>query len=138
MTLFCFRLFSGVLPRMMWISVGGAIFLGVFDKARKTINNSVYYTQNVAVTWWINVKELYYIVCVDYAGLKNCECNWTRDQCTVYCFFRMRSTVQGSHKHTLNKSNQTCTCLMQGCIFEWICQDDFQKPFYWNQKQNQH
>ncbi|KAH3785631.1 S-adenosylmethionine mitochondrial carrier protein-like [Dreissena polymorpha] len=43
-------LFSGVLPRMMWISIGGAIFLGVFDKARKTINNSVYYRENIAVT----------------------------------------------------------------------------------------
>ncbi|WAR22225.1 SAMC-like protein [Mya arenaria] len=31
------RLYSGLLPRMLWISIGGAIFLGVFDKARKTV-----------------------------------------------------------------------------------------------------
>ncbi|XP_052772779.1 S-adenosylmethionine mitochondrial carrier protein-like [Mya arenaria] len=30
-------LYSGLLPRMLWISIGGAIFLGVFDKARKTV-----------------------------------------------------------------------------------------------------
>ncbi|KAL4232319.1 hypothetical protein ACF0H5_009890 [Mactra antiquata] len=32
-------LFSGVLPRMLWITIGGAIFLGVYDKVKKTYNN---------------------------------------------------------------------------------------------------
>ena len=27
-----FRLFSGVVPRVLWISVGGAIFLGVYEE----------------------------------------------------------------------------------------------------------
>lgn len=31
-------LYSGILPRMMWISIGGAIFLGVYDKVKKTVN----------------------------------------------------------------------------------------------------
>ncbi|XP_053407738.1 S-adenosylmethionine mitochondrial carrier protein-like [Mercenaria mercenaria] len=30
--------FSGILPRMMWISIGGAIFLGVYDKVKKTVS----------------------------------------------------------------------------------------------------
>lgn len=29
-------LFSGVGPRIMWISIGGSIFLGVYEKALKT------------------------------------------------------------------------------------------------------
>jgi solute carrier family 25 S-adenosylmethionine transporter 26 len=28
---------AGILPRIMWISIGGSIFLGVYDFARKTI-----------------------------------------------------------------------------------------------------
>jgi solute carrier family 25 S-adenosylmethionine transporter 26 len=29
-------LFSGLGPRVMWISIGGSIFLGVYEKAVKT------------------------------------------------------------------------------------------------------
>jgi solute carrier family 25 S-adenosylmethionine transporter 26 len=29
-------LFSGIGPRVMWISIGGSIFLGVYEKALKT------------------------------------------------------------------------------------------------------
>ncbi|KAK9761427.1 S-adenosylmethionine transporter [Basidiobolus ranarum] len=32
-------LFSGIGPRVMWISIGGYIFLGVYEKAKKTIGN---------------------------------------------------------------------------------------------------
>ena len=32
-TQFSFRLFAGIVPRVLWISIGGAIFLGVYDKA---------------------------------------------------------------------------------------------------------
>jgi len=30
-------LFSGVVPRVTWISIGGAIFLGIYDKVRNTL-----------------------------------------------------------------------------------------------------
>ncbi|XP_021367536.1 S-adenosylmethionine mitochondrial carrier protein-like [Mizuhopecten yessoensis] len=30
-------LFAGLLPRVMWISIGGAVFLGVYDKVKVTI-----------------------------------------------------------------------------------------------------
>jgi len=30
-------LFSGVGPRVIWMSVGGSIFLGVYEKAKKTL-----------------------------------------------------------------------------------------------------
>jgi solute carrier family 25 S-adenosylmethionine transporter 26 len=30
-------LFRGVLPRIMWISIGGAIFLGVYERAKQTL-----------------------------------------------------------------------------------------------------
>ena len=33
-------LFSGVVPRVMWISVGGAVFLGVYEAAKKTLEGS--------------------------------------------------------------------------------------------------
>ncbi|ORX94079.1 mitochondrial carrier [Basidiobolus meristosporus CBS 931.73] len=32
-------LFSGIGPRVMWISIGGYIFLGVYEKAKKTIGS---------------------------------------------------------------------------------------------------
>lgn len=31
-------LFSGMVPRVMWISIGGAVFLGVYDKVKVNIN----------------------------------------------------------------------------------------------------
>lgn len=37
-------LFSGILPRMLWISVGGAIFLGVYDKVRQTVQDLYFRT----------------------------------------------------------------------------------------------
>jgi solute carrier family 25 S-adenosylmethionine transporter 26 len=30
-------LFSGIGPRVIWISIGGSIFLGVYEKAKKTL-----------------------------------------------------------------------------------------------------
>lgn len=33
----CRGLFAGVLPRVMWISIGGAIFLGAYDKVKLTL-----------------------------------------------------------------------------------------------------
>ena len=33
MMFYYFRLFAGIIPRVLWISIGGAIFLGVYDKA---------------------------------------------------------------------------------------------------------
>lgn len=30
------RLLAGIGPRVMWISIGGSIFLGVYEKAVKT------------------------------------------------------------------------------------------------------
>lgn len=30
-------LFSGVVPRVIWISLGGAVFLGVYEAAKKTL-----------------------------------------------------------------------------------------------------
>lgn len=30
-------LFKGIAPRVMWISIGGAIFLGVYERARQTL-----------------------------------------------------------------------------------------------------
>ncbi|KZS03216.1 S-adenosylmethionine mitochondrial carrier protein [Daphnia magna] len=32
-------LFAGIVPRVLWISIGGAIFLGVYDKALTTLNS---------------------------------------------------------------------------------------------------
>jgi solute carrier family 25 S-adenosylmethionine transporter 26 len=32
-------LFAGVVPRMTWISVGGAVFFGVYEKAKRVIAN---------------------------------------------------------------------------------------------------
>lgn len=32
-------LFAGVVPRMLWITVGGAIFLGVYDKAKVVLSS---------------------------------------------------------------------------------------------------
>nr|CAH0108490.1 unnamed protein product [Daphnia galeata] len=32
-------LFAGIVPRVLWISIGGAIFLGVYDKALVTLNS---------------------------------------------------------------------------------------------------
>jgi solute carrier family 25 S-adenosylmethionine transporter 26 len=29
--------FSGIVPRVFWISIGGSIFLGVYDKASKLL-----------------------------------------------------------------------------------------------------
>ena len=31
------RLFSGVVPRVLWISLGGSIFLGVYEVAKDTL-----------------------------------------------------------------------------------------------------
>lgn len=42
-------LFSGVLPRMLWISIGGAIFLGVYDKVKKTVHQ-LYFNPEPEVT----------------------------------------------------------------------------------------
>lgn len=39
-------LFSGIIPRMVWISIGGAIFLGVYDKAKKTLNEYCFKNQD--------------------------------------------------------------------------------------------
>lgn len=33
-------LFSGVAPRVIWISLGGAVFLGVYEAAKKAMNPS--------------------------------------------------------------------------------------------------
>ncbi|CAG8584994.1 4606_t:CDS:2 [Ambispora gerdemannii] len=33
-------LFSGIGPRVMWVSVGGYIFLGVYEKAKKTLQDN--------------------------------------------------------------------------------------------------
>ena len=30
-------LFAGVVPRVLWISLGGAVFLGVYEAAKKTL-----------------------------------------------------------------------------------------------------
>lgn len=32
-------LFRGIGPRVLWISVGGAIFLGAFDSAKAALEN---------------------------------------------------------------------------------------------------
>ena len=37
---FIFRLFSGVVPRVTWISIGGAIFLGIYDKVRMVVQDT--------------------------------------------------------------------------------------------------
>lgn len=37
-------LFGGVVPRMLWISLGGAIFLGVYDKVKQTFTGVSYHT----------------------------------------------------------------------------------------------
>lgn len=37
-------LFAGVVPRMLWISLGGAIFLGVYDKVKHTFTGLSYQT----------------------------------------------------------------------------------------------
>jgi solute carrier family 25 S-adenosylmethionine transporter 26 len=35
-------LFRGIVPRVTWISIGGAIFLGVYERAKQTfIRNDV-------------------------------------------------------------------------------------------------
>ena len=31
-------LFSGVVPRVIWISLGGAVFLGVYEAAKKALD----------------------------------------------------------------------------------------------------
>ena len=31
------RLFSGIIPRMIWLSIGGFVFLGAYDKARTVL-----------------------------------------------------------------------------------------------------
>ena len=33
--IFLYRLFAGIVPRVLWISIGGAVFLGVYDKSLK-------------------------------------------------------------------------------------------------------
>ena len=38
---FGFRLFSGIVPRVLWISIGGAIFLGVYDKSRILLSHFI-------------------------------------------------------------------------------------------------
>ena len=34
-------LFAGVVPRVMWISLGGAVFLGVYEAAKKALAGPV-------------------------------------------------------------------------------------------------
>ncbi|KAI5476445.1 mitochondrial carrier protein, S-adenosylmethionine transporter [Pseudohyphozyma bogoriensis] len=34
-------LWSGVVPRVIWISLGGAVFLGVYEAAKKTLNGRI-------------------------------------------------------------------------------------------------
>ncbi|CAB4008530.1 S-adenosylmethionine mitochondrial carrier [Paramuricea clavata] len=34
------KLFSGIVPRVLWISIGGAIFLGIYDESRTLLNRS--------------------------------------------------------------------------------------------------
>ncbi|XP_048739783.1 mitochondrial S-adenosylmethionine carrier protein-like [Ostrea edulis] len=34
-------LFAGVVPRMLWITIGGAIFLGVYDKAKTVLSSNL-------------------------------------------------------------------------------------------------
>lgn len=41
-------LFAGIIPRVMWISIGGAIFLGVYDKM-KSICNSKFMKDNQSI-----------------------------------------------------------------------------------------
>ncbi|XP_046840780.1 S-adenosylmethionine mitochondrial carrier protein-like [Xenia sp. Carnegie-2017] len=36
------RLFSGILPRVLWISIGGAIFLGVYDQSKMIISRTIH------------------------------------------------------------------------------------------------
>ena len=36
-------LFAGIIPRVIWISIGGAIFLGVFDKVKLTLTRSNFF-----------------------------------------------------------------------------------------------
>lgn len=35
-------LFKGIGPRVMWISIGGCIFLGVYEKVKKTLMMAEY------------------------------------------------------------------------------------------------
>lgn len=41
-------LFSGVVPRVIWISLGGAVFLGVYEAAKHTLNGSAAVSEDVA------------------------------------------------------------------------------------------
>ncbi len=34
-----FSLFAGVVPRVTWISLGGAIFLGMYEKVHKVLSS---------------------------------------------------------------------------------------------------
>lgn len=34
-------LFAGIVPRVMWISIGGAVFLGVYDKVKSICNSAL-------------------------------------------------------------------------------------------------
>ena len=45
-TSFLFRLFSGIVPRVTWISIGGAIFLGIYDKARMVVQDTFWLWNN--------------------------------------------------------------------------------------------
>jgi solute carrier family 25 S-adenosylmethionine transporter 26 len=33
----CLKLFSGIGPRVLWISIGGSIFFGVYEESKKLI-----------------------------------------------------------------------------------------------------
>lgn len=36
-----FRLFAGVIPRTMWISLGGAVFFGIYEKSKNFIQSKM-------------------------------------------------------------------------------------------------
>ncbi len=46
------RLFAGVTPRVLWISVGGAIFLGVYEAVRHFLDDLSYEDNDVTNSHW--------------------------------------------------------------------------------------
>lgn len=41
--MFIFRLFAGIIPRVLWITIGGSLFFGSYDLATRMIRGDQFF-----------------------------------------------------------------------------------------------
>mgnify|MGYP003688134729 CR=1 FL=1 len=104
-----FSLFAGTVPRMLWITVGGAIFLGVYDKAKLVLSYTLLHEngwyQTLFLEWkflalikllmWLYIKNIFKMFIIN--DLNNETKNWFKTEytCTLHthCMQEILSSV---------------------------------------------